>query len=67
MPVKKPRINTASDAVGVAEELMDYVMLTGNEQLSEVSCLKHTTIYGKCLQEDLNSLTSLIFCPLTPL
>ena len=36
MLVKKPQINTASEAVCVAEELMDYAMFTGKEQLSDL-------------------------------
>ena len=37
MPVKKLPINTASETVRVAEELMDYAMFTGNKQLSDLS------------------------------
>ena len=36
MPVEKPRINTASETVRVVEELMDYAMFTGNEQLPDL-------------------------------
>ena len=36
MPVKKLQTNTASEAVHVAEELMDYAMFTGNERWSDI-------------------------------
>ena len=36
MLVKKPRINPASEAVRVAEELMDYATFTGKKQLLDL-------------------------------
>ena len=52
MPFKKPQINTASEAVRVAEELMDFAMLTGNKQLLSDLILRLTSDITNFLSTD---------------